>query len=123
MRLLVQTTLRGLCRTIADSPTNATTSAAEAASIVSDDIWAVAAFAQDLYHFDGTSWSAAGNPIIPGGGVVNRAQGVAVVGACDVWSVGALNDGINNATLTERLQVDTALPGDINDDGSVKRPT
>jgi hypothetical protein len=109
----------GASWTIAASPTGTTTHIAEAAAIAANDIWAVAAFTQDLYHFDGAVWSLVGNPVIPAGTVINRAQGMAVVGACDVWSVGAFNDGTNLATLTERLTATVGVPGDTDGNGFV----
>lgn len=56
------------------------------------------------WHWDGSGWTEA--PVtIPSATYVIRGGGMAVVGACDLWSVGfwTLADGITSTALTERL--------------------
>ena len=68
-----------------------------------NDIWAVGSAsnlgpAQPLIlHWNGAAWSVVPNPNLPNGGGLN---GVAIVGANDVWAVGFSN-GFNSQTLIE----------------------
>jgi hypothetical protein len=104
--------------TIVAGPAGATGEIHALAAIGPADIWATAAFDSNFYHWDGIGWTSAGNPPVPGATSVNRAGGLAVVGSCDVWSVGSFSTGSASFTLVERLAAD-ALPGDLNCDGTV----
>ncbi|MCL4741150.1 MAG: hypothetical protein KJZ54_03015 [Phycisphaerales bacterium] len=80
------------------------------------DIWASCAINATIYHYDGSSWTPAGGPDIPGAEYVLRGWGLAAVGPCEAWSVGAWSDGVVQRTLAERL-TPTPCPADFNGDG------
>jgi hypothetical protein len=104
---------------LVEVPPTGVTSIAKVAAIATDDVWAVSYFDPGYSHWDGTSWSIVAPPVVPGAQSVNRGGGLAVVGACDVWSVGAFTEGGRNYTLTERLEGDVEVTGDVNGDGFV----
>jgi len=83
-----------------------------------DDIWGSCAINATVYHYDGSSWTPAGGPDIPGSAYVLRGWGLAAVGACEVWSVGAWSDGSLQRTLAERLTPGSCA-ADFNGDGQV----
>jgi hypothetical protein len=83
-----------------------------------DDIWGSCAINATVYHYDGSLWTPAGGPDIPGSEYVLRGWGLAAVGACEVWSVGAWSDGSLQRTLAERLTPGSCA-ADFNGDGQV----
>lgn len=82
------------------------------------DIWASCAANATFYHFDGSGWSPAGSPAIPGSTYILRGWGLAALGPCEVWSVGAWSDGVLQRTLAERLSAGSCV-ADFNSDGDV----
>jgi hypothetical protein len=81
-----------------------------------DDIWASCAINATFYHFDGSEWTPAASPAIPGSTYVLRGWGMAAVGPCDVRAVGGWSDGVTQRTLAEHLTPRRCLP-DFNGDG------
>ncbi len=79
------------------------------------DIWASCAINATIYHYDGTSWTPAGGPVIAGSEYVLRGWGMSAVGPCEVWSVGGWSDGDVQRALAERLS--PSCPSDVNGDG------
>lgn len=78
-------------------------------ALASNDVWAVGS---TLSHWDGTSWTLAPNPTVPG------AMGIALqaatrVGACDLWAAGSSFDLDTQRTLAVHL-----TPGG----GSINQP-
>ena len=68
----------------------------------SDDVWAVSSNA--YLHFDGKGWTAIAAANMLG---TSERRAVAVVGPCDVWSVGSLTENGSTVALFERLTPDT----------------
>jgi hypothetical protein len=83
-----------------------------------DDIWGSCAMNATFYHYDGSAWSPAGSPAIPGSTYILRGWGLAALGPCDVWSVGAWSDGSIQRTLAEHLTPESCA-ADFNGDGAV----
>jgi len=68
-------------------------------ALASNDVWAIGS---TLSHWDGTSWTLAPNPAVPG------ALGIALksatkVGPCDVWAAGSSFDMSTQRTLAVHL--------------------
>ncbi len=76
-----------------------------------DDVWLPGW--NGYFHWDGTSWMEV-PATVPGATYVIRNGGLAIVGDCDIWSVGFWTepDGITSYTLAERLQ---PLPTTVDD--------
>ena len=100
-------------------PPTATTSLAKVVMVATDDVWATSYFEPGYFHWDGTSWSIVDPPVVPGATSVNRGGGMAVAGACDVWSAGSYTESGFAHTLTERLTGDVDVTGDANGDRQV----
>ncbi|MCW5774836.1 MAG: hypothetical protein KIS87_00120 [Phycisphaeraceae bacterium] len=82
------------------------------------DVWGSCAVNATIYHYDGSSWTPAGGPDIPGSAYVLRGWGLAAIGPCESWSVGAWSDGVVQRTLAERL-TPGGCAADFNGDGAV----
>ncbi|NNE42578.1 MAG: hypothetical protein HKN12_00070, partial [Gemmatimonadetes bacterium] len=87
------------------------------APISSDDIWAVDSAWQlpsvgKYYHWNGSAWSIVNVAAPPGATQQERHGGLAVVGACDVWSVGSVYYGTGSVIpYIERLGTGGAVTG------------
>lgn len=85
---------------LVEAPAN---SGGSLAPVGPDDLWLSGW--NGYWHWDGASWTEV-PASVPGSSYVIRSGGMAIVGDCDIWSVGywTLADGITGYTLAERLQ-------------------
>jgi hypothetical protein len=88
------------------------------AAISPRDIWAADGTHASIYHYDGTSWSLANTPTIPGAAYTLRGWGMDAIDTCGVWAVGGYSDGGTQLTLAER-PMPGVCPADFNSDGSL----
>lgn len=96
----------GAMWSLAPAPPN---SGGALAALGPDDLWASGW--DGFWHWDGSAWSAV-PAAVPGATYVIRGGGMAVIGGCDIWSVGfwTLEDGTTSFTLAERLRATTPPP-------------
>ncbi len=85
---------------LVEAPAN---SGGSLAPVGPDDLWLSGW--NGYWHWDGASWTEV-PASVPGSSYVIRSGGMAIVGDCDIWSVGfwTLADGITSYTIAERLQ-------------------